>query len=399
MNPITQPGIHPDAESLNAFAEQSLPAVERQQVLTHLASCSRCREVVFLAQDATSAESNAETARAASEKNRPWQAWLAGWRWTWIPATALAGLVGVAVVSHFQQVPAGPEIARNPSQAQAMSDMSEATGPPASKPLSHAMTGLEAMSLPTVRSKEAPATSKSAKGSGDLAALRKKAESNEALESVAVAQLTPLDARSNRDAVNLAQKPQAIGGSNASVGGPRAANDVLQQQMAGQQDEAAKDQLHSARYAAKAATVAGIAPAAANPAPMAPAPAPARELALQSASNPSFAIANDDGALDRKKKVIVLPNGASALSVVTANGRTVAIDPSGTVFLSEAPGEKWTTVATQWTGRAILVRLHQAQPQARTTSQSPVFELVNEKIETWVSSDGKTWVAQPSSLQ
>jgi len=42
-------GPHPDAEVLSAFAENALPASERETVLQHLSTCSDCREVVFLA--------------------------------------------------------------------------------------------------------------------------------------------------------------------------------------------------------------------------------------------------------------------------------------------------------------------------------------------------------------
>jgi hypothetical protein len=41
--------LHPDADLLTAFAEHSLAAGERDQVLEHLARCSDCRDVVALA--------------------------------------------------------------------------------------------------------------------------------------------------------------------------------------------------------------------------------------------------------------------------------------------------------------------------------------------------------------
>jgi hypothetical protein len=41
-----------DADSLNAFIEGVLPEHERLQCLAHLADCSRCREIVFSAQEA-----------------------------------------------------------------------------------------------------------------------------------------------------------------------------------------------------------------------------------------------------------------------------------------------------------------------------------------------------------
>ena len=40
---------HPDADALTAFAEQSLPEIERDSVLIHLSRCAECREVVALA--------------------------------------------------------------------------------------------------------------------------------------------------------------------------------------------------------------------------------------------------------------------------------------------------------------------------------------------------------------
>jgi hypothetical protein len=50
MNERLHPGVHPDADSLSAFVEGVLPEHERAECLAHLAECSRCREVVFLAQ-------------------------------------------------------------------------------------------------------------------------------------------------------------------------------------------------------------------------------------------------------------------------------------------------------------------------------------------------------------
>jgi hypothetical protein len=41
--------VHPEAEVLTAFAEQSLAECERAQVFDHLAQCGDCRDVLFLA--------------------------------------------------------------------------------------------------------------------------------------------------------------------------------------------------------------------------------------------------------------------------------------------------------------------------------------------------------------
>ena len=77
MNPTTQSGVHPDADSLNAFVEQVSPAAERQEILAHLALCGSCREVVFLAQQAAGAEADARVVVASSEQSRSWRRWFA----------------------------------------------------------------------------------------------------------------------------------------------------------------------------------------------------------------------------------------------------------------------------------------------------------------------------------
>ncbi len=47
------PDVHPEADVLNAFAENQLPGHDRQTVLAHLATCPECREVLqFIAPDA-----------------------------------------------------------------------------------------------------------------------------------------------------------------------------------------------------------------------------------------------------------------------------------------------------------------------------------------------------------
>ena len=47
--PETPGQTHPEADVLTAFAEQALPAPERDGVLQHLALCADCRDVVALA--------------------------------------------------------------------------------------------------------------------------------------------------------------------------------------------------------------------------------------------------------------------------------------------------------------------------------------------------------------
>jgi hypothetical protein len=229
-----------------------------------------------------------------------------------------------------------------------------------------------------------------------------KNERAEEMKSIEAAPSSPAPAPvagpSDHGGTKPVQKP-------SSIGGPLAINNVFQQQAPDQQ-EIAQDQLHNTRYSAQSAGVGGAngalvsasrADAQNKAAPSAGAPAPSREAMMQAAAKSS--LATDNVALD-KKKVTVLPSGMSALSVATAQGRTVAIDASGSMFLSEAPGGKWISVATQWAGRAVLVRTRQTPPQAESASAQPVlFELVNDSNAIWMSSDGKAWAAKSLSPQ
>jgi hypothetical protein len=52
----TAPEVHPSPDLLNAYAEQTLGGAEKDQVMEHLAACSDCREVVFVASQAQEEE-------------------------------------------------------------------------------------------------------------------------------------------------------------------------------------------------------------------------------------------------------------------------------------------------------------------------------------------------------
>ena len=96
--------MHPDAESLNAFAEQALGERERGQIVAHLAECGRCREVVFLAQEAA-AERMPELAAVGygdrgAAVGRPW---FRNWWLVWAPTAALGAVVGLAFHVHLRR--------------------------------------------------------------------------------------------------------------------------------------------------------------------------------------------------------------------------------------------------------------------------------------------------------
>ena len=95
---------HPDADLLTAFAEQALPATERNGVLEHLAICGDCRELIALALPAVdtvaapiAAEPEADritVARAGAHAPRKLSFAWPGLRW----AALAAGVVVAAAV-------------------------------------------------------------------------------------------------------------------------------------------------------------------------------------------------------------------------------------------------------------------------------------------------------------
>jgi hypothetical protein len=98
MSDYIHPGPHPDADQLNAFMEGVLPEHERLESLAHLAECSRCRQLVFLAQEP-------ETALVAAKITPMWRSWFG-----LVPvfSAALAGAVLVIVFLHLHHTAKEP---------------------------------------------------------------------------------------------------------------------------------------------------------------------------------------------------------------------------------------------------------------------------------------------------
>ena len=397
MNPTIQPGMHPDADSLTAFAEQLLPVQEREQILAHMASCGRCREVVFLARQATDEE------RATVPTHRPQASWFGGWRWAWVPVGALALFIGFAAVLHFRHAETPREMAGNLPGTEALQKAAPSQASTKSQPATR-----EANMLQT-----APSASK-----------RTNAPISEEKDKGKFADDEKRDLRQKESALGAAASPIVLpppGLSGGSVhgqmaarakaspfGGPMADN-LMQQQNANQQQFPVQQQSGlaptqnfdqaAANKRKVAAPVTGVsaevtAEAPTNAASVAPALAP--QLSEAPATGRNFA--RSSLAVEQLKKApkVTLPNRAEALSVASAEKRIVAIDTSGALFLSEDNGRHWQPVPTQWTGRALLVRTLQPSLQIATLQAVPAvrFELVNDKLQTWISDDGKTWTAQ-----
>ncbi|HZI57105.1 MAG TPA: hypothetical protein VFF39_10040, partial [Verrucomicrobiae bacterium] len=81
--------MHPDADTITAFVEQSLPMAERQTVVAHLSVCEPCREVVSLSQPLLS-ELETQTVLAPAPVSK--------WRRLLTPSFSIAAAVAAMAV-------------------------------------------------------------------------------------------------------------------------------------------------------------------------------------------------------------------------------------------------------------------------------------------------------------
>lgn len=99
---------HPDADLLTAFAEQSLAAQERGEVLEHLARCGECREVVVLALPATEAVA---LAGSGAPTRIGWLSWPV-LRWG-VVAAGILTVTSVGVLQYRQRLQEKTLVARS----------------------------------------------------------------------------------------------------------------------------------------------------------------------------------------------------------------------------------------------------------------------------------------------
>jgi hypothetical protein len=378
VNTTTQLDLHPDAESLNAFAEQALAATEREQVLAHLAGCSRCRQVVFLAQQAAAeAEAPARvpaTRPTAQSKERFWS-----WRFAWVPAAALAAALALMVTFHPRHNEPVPEMAKVEPPSQAVVPAPVPQEPIAAgvshKPAQaletnpaagHAKFGArrgpsQELPAPSAAPPAEPATFGASSGASN-AFLPSSVES--ASQAVIATQYQP------KQAVAAWQQDQ----QRSSGGTLSASADAAQVSQKSLWMEAYT--AHASRQAATSGP----------------------RMAQQSQSVPSakFDLATQQQLAgltsSHKANPPKLPSGLAVVSRAAAQNLMLEIDQAGALFWSGDSGEHWEQVAQQWTGRAIEVRAKTGSNG--NTALATGFELQNDGGSTWVSADGKTWSAQ-----
>jgi hypothetical protein len=417
MNPILQPDVHPDAESLNAFAERALPQPERAQIVAHLGGCARCREVVFLAQAA--AEADASPSAAFETESRPVKStrswWKTNWRIALIPAAALATAAGLVIWVQMKSASPAPTVA-------------QVTPPPPSAMLSSAAPPAQAAAA-------SPAPADAAQHVQPKAATRAERRNSS----------SPTPAMNKPVPNELALGPPPVAQLKAPEGFGVGTNPLS---MA-QQEAVIAPPTPPAPAPPGFASVHGslMAPASAGLRPLAAEAATSRQMELmpQPVNGPAAMHLTSHPRL---------PSGLNAVSSAVMLDRILAVDPEGAVFLSRDATRHWERVPIQWTGKAVSVQapprelypvnakvrndatLHTspvasisimpapptpppaappsadqspAAPPARNAPPAPgppapasdtlpmpgmLFKLINDQHQTWVSPDGKVWHEQ-----
>ena len=400
MKFTTQPGTHPDAEILAAFSEQLVTETEREEILAHMATCDRCREVVFLAQIAMEAGEPAPVLPQAPERKR-FGSRFANWRFAWIPVAAMAGVVGFAVVEHMRHAPA-PEMrmAQNAAPAEMIQRQVDSKKVESPKPSSQrSREELKSKSIaPARRDRDAEEDQRSLDAKDAPAASQKKDEM-----------------ATQADSLKAAVPPAATGGAargtfearakSSSIGGPLAQNQMQVQNSAQMQqnyaneakersalsDSANKPTAPPAKPGAATGTVivqaqGGIVPASPTP------------EANAAQTETATVLLSEKGLSKQKAAESALPSNLGVLSEAVVGTKTVAIDTAGSVFVSRDNGKGWEPVKTQWNGRAVLVKVKplSGQVTGNVLSQQPAqFELLTDKLDTWISTDGRIWSLKP----
>jgi hypothetical protein len=321
MNELFQPGQHPDADQLSAFAEQALPAHEQQQMLAHLAHCAVCREVVFLAEEA------AVVAQAAPlpASNRvsgglgSWLSkWFSGWNLAW-SAAALACLIVLAVQLH-----------RFKARSSGDASTTIASNTPSANSASVSPQAMPA------QQQVAPQGNALQKPSTHLAAQSKPDTTSVPVTTTLSNQLVDSATLTGRNTAELAR----IEPTPATPAGKAAAAENL--------DASIKARAMAAPQDARTMTVIS-GQEAEVPVDSAEVSATLNEMQVTSAAI--------------SQSPVKLPSHLAVASMVSKGRFSLAIDAAGSLFASKDAGKHWKAISAPWTGRAVKVEFASAPQQ------------------------------------
>jgi len=344
MSMIFQPGQHPDADQLSAFAEQALPAHEREATLAHLAVCAECRDFVALSLPA------ADQLPASAQKlaRRPW---FSGWVLAIPTAMAVAALTLAVIYVH--------RTAGTKHTAAARTQMAATSLPAPAAPTRQQANSLSAaaprkyQSQPAARSQSA---SLSAAAKRPNAASVGQAAASPPIvlgkDRMAVEQQPPaLPASAPSETRERAAGAASTGlGSGAALG--MSAGSAVHPPPPGP-PPVQEDQLRNLTSTAAPSMSNALAP---------PAPG-AGSGQLHGASTAPVRSASANRPLDAPTSAKPLPNlhslpsGLPVLSIAVHGRQILALDGAHALFLSDDTGVHWTAIAAPWKSSAVKVRL------------------------------------------
>lgn len=416
---------HPDENLLAALAENTLVPQERQEILDHLAICRRCRDTVFLAQEATSGAAAYQSPELKTPAGSGFRARLSAWKPVWALAViALASTVTIPwLLTHKRERPPSAAIQLAAKQPEPQVPAISANAP-AENPQTFAPAGRTEPEKPSQKSAREKLPQMHSTQSEVLA---KKTGSERVYNKQRSFSKAQLDARGSLSA-QIEQKPAAsfgaVGGlaggtvnglvsSAAAMGGP-----AIQTR-----EPVVPSAANSPRSASQSMAVIGGLRSA-------PQPAPPSSLQYLSQNSTDRKIAGPLQATFRITTGVVerchgtdcvecpLPVAGHAISVASSGRTAMALDSDGNLFVSDDEGGHWSKVNKQWTGKAQSIEptgvdflptlktngesaTDQAQSMNDRVSSSieteqeqtaPVFALINDLGETWISVDrGATW--------
>ncbi len=414
MSATSHHEIHPEAEILSSFAEQALSAKEQGDVFRHLAVCGRCRQVVALAREAASAEVAAPRHRVA----RP-RIWWRSWGLAMAPVAVAMATALVAVYVHERSLEKSAEVARLERQRVVEKTPALPQAPP--RPSAHAAPPETPHSAPEKTKKaELPERVGRPEMAEPLAPVAEPEETAAAPPpEISAGMLPPRGGPVVNPEFERRRKPD-----EASPPTQAAPDDKAPAEAAAHEEErkehAEEEAEERRKFAAKAQMPGGEhgsgsgAPGSGSAGNTEPVDASAQQSETQPASAAgNLQLHKMRSMVDRTagSYALHLPGGQPAVSSASTDHRTLAIDESGDLFLSEDSGAAWRKVKRQWTGRAVAVRRHantvdttgvtpapetREKPAALGNLSQPetVFELVNDQNQVWISEDGRIWTAQ-----
>jgi hypothetical protein len=382
MNDLLQSGLHPDADQLNAFVENALPAHERELTMDHLAFCPDCRAIVSLSLPPALMPALPQPEPARQPSLFGWA--FPGWKVVWPVATVFAALVPMVLYLHK----ASPR-AENAGPIQ-VADSRPPAAPPSVPPVvgstpSSRTGGATAPQVNPARARKAEAPA-SPSASVALPAPPRAQSTGAARPAIPGNAPKPLDTTNATLGGTIenelyTQLPLSMSGGprdpsafqylmpGVPEGTPAASSGGVQQGVYGGTGQALNEDyiegvpvLNTARQ--------GNASAASTAAPIAAAKQTSvQQLAVDTSSNAfsagatgtsaSFSSSFARGVQGRSLvQPIHLPSGLPLLSAATSGVLTLALDNANSLFFSTDGGSHWTPVAAPWKGRAVRVGLN-----------------------------------------